>query len=80
MDEKKEEGACGSKGGGCGLHCGCCACKAIKGLVLLLIGGAIGYGIGHGCRSHRMMCPVSIGAPMQSESAAMPAAIPKKAK
>ncbi len=76
-DEKKEDGSCGK--GGCGLHCGCCACKAIKGLVLLLIGGVIGYGIGHCGHGHRMMCPVTTAA-SAPESAPMPAAAPKKAK
>ena len=86
MDDKKEEGttgACASKGG-CGMHCGCCGCKAIKGLVLLLIGGFIGYGIGHCQHSrwmHRTMCPMMTpAAPAQSESAAMPTAAPKKGK
>jgi hypothetical protein len=38
MEEKKDDAACGTGGkGGCGVHCGCCACKAIKGLVLVLI-------------------------------------------
>ena len=85
MEEKKEEGTCGSKGG-CGIHCGCCACKTIKGLVLLLIGGVIGFGIAHCCRRHswrhRMCrtCPMETVAPVQSESAPMPAMAPKKAK
>ncbi len=48
MEEKKAEGTCGQ--GGCGIRCGCCACKAIKGLVLLLVGAAIGFGIAHCCR------------------------------
>ena len=83
-DEKKEEGSCGSKAG-CGMHCGCCVCKAIKGLALLLIGGVIGFGIAN-CHSRRMywkhrMCPMeTTAAPAQPESAPMPAAAPKKAK
>jgi hypothetical protein len=72
MEEKKEEGTCGSKGG-CGMRCGCCACKAIKGLLLLLIGGAIGFGIAHCCHSRRM-CRMEQAAAAQSESAPMPAA------
>lgn len=77
-DGKKDEGSCGK--GGCGLHCGCCACKAIKGLVLLLIGGVIGYCVGHCHHGRRMMCPVEAAAPAQSESAPMPTAPSKKAK
>ena len=93
MDDKKEEkkeegttGAFGSKSGGCGFHCGCCTCKAIRGLLLLLIGVFIGFGIAHCCRRHgwrhRMWrtCPMETAAPAQPESAPMPAAAPKKAK
>jgi hypothetical protein len=92
MDDKKEEkkvegttDACVSKGG-CGMHCGCCACKAIKGLVLLLIGGFIGFGIAHCYLRHSWMhrmcrtCPMETAAPAQSESAPMPTAAPKKGK
>lgn len=77
MEEKKELGTCGK--GGCGIHCGCCTCKAIKGLVLLLIGGATGFGI---ARCGNRMCPMSTATSVQSESAAMPAATvaPQKAK
>ncbi|MFI5362394.1 MAG: hypothetical protein ACHQ49_10525 [Elusimicrobiota bacterium] len=84
MEEKKEEGSSGKCG--CGMRCGCCACKAIKGLLLLVLGGFIGYGIGHCHRgwSHRMchMCPMTNQAPEQSESAPMPntPSTPKKAK
>jgi hypothetical protein len=63
-DEKgdKEEGCCGS-GCGCGRHC--CGGKAALVLVLLLIGGLIGYAIGH-CHSGRWAhCPYS-GAPMSA--------------
>ena len=75
MEEKKEEGNGGKVC--CGIHCSCCTCKAIKGLVLLLIGGAIGFGIGR-CGSR--MCPMPTAASVQSDSAPMPAAAPKKAK
>ncbi len=79
-DEMKEAGSCAK--GGCGLRCGCCACRAIKGLALLLIGGAIGYGIGHSQhrRWARRMCPMEVAAPAQSESAPAPTAVPKKSK
>lgn len=80
-EQKKEEGACGSKGGGCGLHCGCCCCKTIKALALVLIGGAIGYAIGHGCFGHRMsMCHVPAAAAVQVEAVPRTTAAPKKAK
>ena len=75
-DAKTAEGSCGK--GGCGMHCGCCACKAIKGLILLLIGGVVGYWIGHCCHARRM-CRME-SAPAQAESAAMPEAPAKKAK
>jgi hypothetical protein len=70
MEEKKENGkeeTCGK--GGCGIHCGCCACKAIKAVVLLLIGGVVGFMLGHSCRGGRM-CVMS--APMQMQNAAKP--------
>ncbi len=58
--ENKEEGSekkgcCGSSGCGCGGH-RCCGGKTALALVLLLIGGLIGFGIGH-CHSYRMGCP-----------------------
>ncbi len=75
MEEKKTEGSCGK---GCGIHCSCCACKTVKGLVLLVIGGVIGYGIAR-CGSSRM-CPISTATSVQSESAPMPTTAPKKVK
>ncbi|MEK6544614.1 MAG: hypothetical protein AABZ44_09295 [Elusimicrobiota bacterium] len=44
MEDKDNKGCCDKKG--CGLRCYCCACMAIKAVVLLLVGGAIGYFIG----------------------------------
>lgn len=67
MDEKKEEGT--SAKAGCGIHCGCCACKSIKGLLLLLLGGVIGFGISHCYHGRRMMCPTAY--PTQSQSMPM---------
>jgi hypothetical protein len=79
MDEKKEEGTCGK--GGCGVHCGCCVCKAIKGLVLLLIGGVIGFFIGRCCGRHGMCpMPASASAPAAGAATTVEAAIPRKAK
>jgi hypothetical protein len=67
MEENaKKEECCDSKGGGCGCGKGCCAGKAAFALVLLLIGGLIGYALGRGGLCHKMMppCPISMGAPM----------------
>ena len=68
MEEKKADETCGK--GSCGMRCGCCTCKAIKGIVLLLIGGAIGFGLAH-CRSLRM-CPMSTTTTVKSESVQLP--------
>lgn len=76
MEEKKEDGSCGK--GGCGIRCGCCACKAIKALVLLLVGGIVGYCVGH-CRGPRM-CAMPMAPAMQSESAPTPVMPPHKGK
>jgi|GEM_PF-2530202 len=82
MEEKKEEGAACGKGG-CGIHCGCCVCKAIKALVLLLIGGVIGFLLGRCCGGHRMcaMAPAAASAPAADASApaTTPAPAPAKA-
>ena len=62
-NDKKEE-CCASSGGGCG--CGpksCCAGKMAFALVLLLIGGLIGYFVGH-CHRGMMNCPMAMSAPM----------------
>jgi hypothetical protein len=58
--EKKD--CCGSSGGcGCGAH-RCCGGKAALVLVLLLIGGLIGYAVGH-CHS-RMACNYAMSMPV----------------
>ncbi len=61
MDKKDEkddkEGCCGS-GCGCGHH-RCCGGKLALVLVLLLIGGLIGYGIGHCGGGRWAHCPIS---------------------
>jgi hypothetical protein len=76
MEEKKEEGTCAK--GGCGARCGCCACKAIKALVLLLVGSAIGFVIGR-CCGHRGMCPTAVPAVSAPPAAPAPApAAPQK--
>jgi hypothetical protein len=74
MEEKKEEGA--SSMGGCGMNCGCRACKTIKGLVLFLIGGFFGFMISQHRYSRWMsrMCPMEVAAPERMESASMPQA------
>lgn len=68
--EKEEGSCCGGKEGcdsgcGCGCRRSCCSGKAALALVLLLIGGLIGYGAGR-CHSARkwgcampMHCPMS---------------------
>lgn len=75
MEEKKE-------GAGCGLKCGCCTCKTVRGAVLLILGGVIGFFIGR-CGSMSRMCPMPAAgsaAQYQSAPAAAPAAAAKKAK
>jgi len=64
MEENKKEECCDSKGGSCGK--GCCAGKAAFALVLLLIGGLIGFAIGHCGMCHKMMppCPMGMNMPM----------------
>lgn len=62
-------GGCGDSGGGCGGggcagHKSCCAGKSALVLVLLLVGGLIGYAMGH-CSARRSMCayaPCPMGA------------------
>ena len=69
MEEKdKKEECCETSGGGCGSGgCGkgCCAGKAAFALILLLIGGLIGFALGRGSFCHKMMasCPMGMGAP-----------------
>jgi len=59
----ESSGACGCGGGGCGGGCGkgrsCCAGKAAFAIVLLLVGGLIGYGIGH-CHRGSNYCPMGM--------------------
>jgi hypothetical protein len=45
------------KGGCCGSGCRCCGAKAVKALVLLLIGGIVGYLIGGHCM-FKKGCPM----------------------
>ncbi len=75
MDQKEDksgkESCCETSSGSCG--CGgkksCCGGKAALALVLLLIGGLVGYGIGH-CHAGRMAC--HYGAPMNDMSQSAP--------
>ena len=81
MEEKKEEGkTCGTGTGGCGVRCVCCVCKCVKGALLLLVGGAIGFGMGR-CGSLKM-CGTGHHEMMQSEGAPAAAQVvdAKKAK
>ena len=71
MEEKdKKEECCETSGGGCGCGKGCCAGKAAFALVLLLIGGLIGFAIGRGGLCHKMMapCPMVMGGSMGTPS------------
>jgi hypothetical protein len=64
-EEKKDANdSCCSEGGGCGKGCGC-ACKLIAALVLLLLGGIIGYLAGSRCSMMKAACPM---APMSMPS------------
>jgi hypothetical protein len=63
QDAKTEKESCCSSGKGCGCGKGCCAGKAAFALILLLIGGLIGYFVGH-CGMHRGYCPMPMSAPM----------------
>jgi hypothetical protein len=65
-DKKKEkdgEESCCSSGHGCG-GCGGCGCRAILAVLLLLVGGLIGYVMGTHCGMHRYMsCPMGMSIP-----------------
>jgi hypothetical protein len=52
----KEDEAKGGCCSGAGCHC-CCAGKAIKALVLVLLGGILGYFVGGHCA--KGSCPMS---------------------
>jgi hypothetical protein len=60
-DKKDEKGSCCESSAG---KCGCCPGKAALAIVLLLVGGLIGFAIGRGGLCHKMMppCPM-MGAP-----------------
>ena len=57
MEPNKEEGKSGCCGSG-SEKCCCCG-KAVKALILLLVGGLIGYFIGH-CGGMKRGCPVGM--------------------
>jgi hypothetical protein len=69
--EQKDEKGSGCKDG-CGCGRGCCAGKAAFALVLLLIGGLIGFAIGHRCGGYHCMvspCPMGgMSAPAETPS------------
>ena len=52
----------------CSSGCRCCCAKAIGALILLLLGGLIGYLAGH-CGSVKRMCPVMTNPPALSAPA-----------
>jgi hypothetical protein len=66
----KEEG--GTEGG-CGSGCKCCGGKAIKALVLLLVGGLVGYCLGSHCMGKKM-CPMGMSSDKMMSAPAAPAA------
>lgn len=68
MQEKDAKGSC------CGVSCGCCVCKTVKGLLLLLVGGVLGFCVGRGCKTN--ICPVP-AAVSESAPASAPAKAPK---
>jgi hypothetical protein len=73
MEEKKEE-CCKDKGSCCSDGCGC-GCRCGRGVILILVflvGGIIGYLMGHGCGMCRkkMMGPPC---PMMGQVATPPA-------
>ncbi len=71
MDKKDEKGdkeSCCTSESGCGCGRRCCGGKAALVLVLLLIGGLIGYGIGHCGGGRWAHCPFS-AAPMGAPQA-----------
>lgn len=43
----------------CSSGCGCCGGKALKALILLLVGGVLGYLVGGHCAYRKGMCPIS---------------------
>ena len=52
------------KGGCCSSGCGCCGGRAVKALILLLVGGIIGYLIGGHCAyMHKGACPTAMSTP-----------------
>ncbi len=54
---------------------GCCCTKALLAVLLFLVGGIIGYLMGHHCCCHKRMGPCMT--PMVTESHPMPPAWPK---
>jgi hypothetical protein len=70
MKAGDNQGSCGCGAGAAKCPCGsnkcCCKCikKAICSLVLLLLGGVIGYFMGTHCCAKRMMCPMAVTTPV----------------
>jgi len=63
MDKEKKECCESGSEGGCGCGCGssCNTGKAIIALILLLVGGAIGYLMGGHCSMKKMCGPKGMG-------------------
>ena len=70
MEEKKVEGSCAT---GCGMKCGCCTCQAIKAVVMLVVGGVIGFFI---ARCGNRMCAMPPAPAMQTETTPAPTPAP----
>ncbi len=71
--EQKKEGGC------CGIRCGCCVCQGMKALVMLIIGGVIGFFAAKCCMMRKMCMLKGDQAQMESAAPAAPAAPAAKA-
>ena len=63
MENKEEKECC--KTGSCGCGKSCCCARGLAAVVLLLLGGIIGYLIGGNCHGKGWKCPMMpMSAPM----------------
>jgi len=83
MEEKAKEGesccskessncGCGKSGCGCGSGKSCCGSKALCVLIVLLVGGALGYLFGERCGMSKCHMGPSAMCPMSSMPVAPP--------
>lgn len=78
-EEKKEEGCCKDKGSCCSDGCGC-GCRCGKGILLVLVflvGGIIGYLMGHGCGMCHKKMMMGASCPMTGQMTGPAAPAPK---